>query len=165
MQPHFNVLFICTDNSARSIFAEAILNRKGGGHFTCYSAGAHPRRFIQPEALRYLERSGLTTAALRSKSWDEFTMPGAREMDFVFVLYDKAAKEPCPDWPGHPVTGHWSIPDPSLAKGAPGQIERAFAETFTMVERRISLFLSLPFAQIEQIAVRSRRKAGAAGRH
>jgi arsenate reductase len=163
MQPHYNVLFICTGNSARSIFAEAILNRKGRGYFSGYSAGAHPRGFIQPQTLQYLGRSGLSTAGLRSKSWDEWAAPGAPEMDFVFTLCDKAAKERCPDWPGHPITGRWSIPDPSTAKGTPAEIEHAFAEAFTMIERRISLFLALPFAKIEQIAIRPRKKTRAAG--
>lgn len=162
MAPHYNLLFICSGNSARSVFAEAILNRKGGDHFTAYSAGAHPRGFIQPQALRYLEKTGLQVAGLRSKSWDEFASPGAPEMDFIFTLCDKTAHESCPEWPGHPITGHWSIPDPSAAQGTTEEIEHAYAETFTMLERRISLFLALPFAKIEQIAIRPRRKARAA---
>jgi len=164
MARHYNVLFICTGNSARSIFAEAILNRKGRPNFTAYSAGSHPRGFVHPEALRYLRQTGLPTAGLRSKSWDEFARPGAPGMDFVFTVCDRAANESCPIWPGHPMTGHWSIPDPSAATGTPQEIEHAFAEAFTMLERRISLFLALPFPKLETIALgRGQKKRAVSG--
>lgn len=164
MAPHYNVLFLCSGNSARSIFAEAILNRKGGPNFTAFSAGAHPRGQIHPQALGYLRYAGLPTAGLHSKSWDEFAAPGAPQMDFVFTLCDKARREACPVWPGHPITGHWSIPDPAAVTGTTEEIEFAFADAFTMLERRISLFLALPFPKLEQIALgRGKKRSAAAG--
>jgi arsenate reductase len=164
MARHYNVLFLCTGNSARSIFAEAILNRKGRPNFTAYSAGAHPRGFVHPEALRYLRQAGLPTAGLRSKSWDEFSAPSAPQMDFVFTVCDRAANETCPIWPGHPMTGHWSIPDPAAVKGTPQEIEHAFAEAFSMLERRTSLFLALPFPKLETVALgRLQKKRAASG--
>jgi arsenate reductase len=164
MAPHYNVLFLDSGNSVRSIFAEAILNRKGGSNFTAFSAGAHPRGQIHPPALSYLKRAGLPTAGLHSKSWDEFAKPGAPAMDFVFTLCDKARREPCPIWQGHPITGHWSILDPTAATGTPEQIEFAVADAFTMLERRISLFLALPFPKLEQIALgRGKKQRAAAG--
>jgi arsenate reductase (thioredoxin) len=153
MARHYNVLFLCTGNSARSIFGEAILNRKGRPNFTAYSAGAHPRGSIHPEALRYLRRAGLPSAGLRSKSWDEFAAPGAPRMDFVFTVCDKAARETCPVWPGQPLTAHWGVPDPVAATGTPQEIDRAFREAFTILERRISLFLALPLASLAQLAL------------
>jgi arsenate reductase len=153
MERHYNVLFLCTGNSARSIFAEAILNRKGRPNFTAYSAGAHPGGFIHPQALRYLQCAGLPATGLRSKSWDEFAAPGAPKMDFVFTVCDKAAKEVCPIWPGQPMTAHWGVPDPAVATGTSQEIERAFRDAFTILERRISLFLALPLASLAQLAI------------
>jgi arsenate reductase len=153
MPNHYNVLFLCTGNSARSIMAEAILNRKGKGIFTAYSAGSHPAGAVRPEALRQIELAGIPTAGLRSKSWDEFAAPGAPRMDFVFTVCDDAAKEACPFWPGQPMTAHWGIPDPAAVKGSPGEIDRAFRDAFSILDRRIGLFLSLPLSTLEQIAI------------
>jgi len=124
---HYNVLFLCTGNSARSIMAEAIMNRKGAANFTAYSAGSHPAGVVRPEAIQLLEKAGLSTANLRSKSWDEFSVPGAPPLDFVFTVCDKAASEVCPIWPGQPMTAHWGVPDPAAAQGTPAEIERAFS--------------------------------------
>ena len=153
MAKHYNVLFLCTGNSARSIMAEAILNRKGKGAFTAYSAGSHPAGAPRPEALRQIASSGMSTDGLRSKSWDEFAVPGAPKMDFVFTVCDKAAAEQCPYWPGQPMTAHWGIPDPAAVKGTPEEIERAFRDAFTVLDRRIGLFLCLPLATLEQFAI------------
>jgi arsenate reductase len=153
MSAHYNVLFLCTGNSARSILAEAILNHKGKGTFSGYSAGSHPSGTVRPEALRQLELSGLSTAGLLSKSWDEFAGPGAPKMDFVFTVCDNAANEVCPFWPGRPMTAHWGIPDPAAVKGSPEMIERAFRDAFSILDRRIGLFLSLPLSTLEQFAI------------
>src|SRR5208282_3613359 len=130
MQGRYNVLFLCTGNSARSIMAEAIMNKKGFPHFTAYSAGSHATGRIQPQALRQLEFAKLPTDHLRSKNWDEFAKPGAPDLHFVFTVCDNAAKEVCPIWPGQPMTAHWGVPDPVAVEGAPEQIERAFHEAF-----------------------------------
>jgi arsenate reductase len=153
MPKHYNVLFLCTGNSARSILAEAILNRKSGGVFTAYSAGSHPSGTVRPEALKQLEFAHIPTAGLRSKSWDEFSSPSAPRMDFVFTVCDNAAKEQCPYWPGQPMTAHWGVPDPAAVKGTPEQIERAFRDAFSILDRRISLFLALPLGSLEQLAI------------
>jgi arsenate reductase (thioredoxin) len=153
MARHYNVLFLCTGNSARSIFGEAILNRKGRPNFTAHSAGSHPRGSIDPRALRQLELSGLTSDGLRSKSWDEFAAPGAPQMDFVFTVCDNAARETCPAWPGQPMTAHWGVPDPAAATGTPEEIERAFRDAFSILDRRIGLFLALPLASLAQLAI------------
>lgn len=153
MQAHYNVLFLCTGNSARSIMAEAILNYKGRPTFTAYSAGSHPSGRVHPEALRQIELAHLPTAGLRSKSWDEFSQPGAPQMNFVFTVCDNAAKEVCPIWPGQPMTAHWGIPDPAAVKGTPDEIERAFRETFMALDSRIGLFLSLPMASLDRLAI------------
>lgn len=153
MAKHYNVLFLCTGNSARSIMAEAILNRKGRGIFTAYSAGSHPTHAPRPEALKQLEAAHISTAGLRSKSWDEFSKPGAPHLDFVFTVCDNAAKEQCPYWPGQPMTAHWGIPDPAAAKGTPEEIERAFHDAFTVLDRRIGLFLALPLDTLQQLAI------------
>lgn len=159
-RPH-NVLFLCTGNSARSIMAEAILNRKGAPNFTAYSAGSHPAGTVNPYALRQIAAAGLSTDGLRSKSWDEFAKSGAPKMDFVFTVCDKAAAEVCPVWPGQPITAHWGIPDPAAVVGAPGEIERAFRDAFTMLDRRIGLFLALPLASLERLALeRELRRIG-----
>ena len=154
MQGNYNVLFLCTGNSARSIMAEAILNQKGRPHFTVYSAGSHPSGAVRPEALRQLESAHLPTAGLRSKSWDEFAQPGAPRLDFVFTVCDNAANEVCPVWPGQPMTAHWGIPDPAAVKGTTEQIEKAFREAFFLLDRRISLFLSLPLATLDKLALK-----------
>jgi arsenate reductase (thioredoxin) len=153
MPNHYNVLFLCTGNSARSILAEAILNRKGKDVFTAYSAGSHPSGTVRPEALRELDLALIPTAGLRSKSWDEFSSPSAPQMDFVFTVCDNAAKEQCPYWPGQPMTAHWGIPDPAAVTGTPEQIERAFRDAFSILDRRISLFLALPLGSLEQLAI------------
>jgi arsenate reductase (thioredoxin) len=149
----YNVLFLCTGNSARSIMAEAILNKKGRPNFTAYSAGSHPTGRVHPSALRQLETARLPTAGLRSKSWDEFAKPGAPQMNFVFTVCDNAAKEVCPLWPGQPMTAHWGGPDPAVAAGSLEQIERAFRDAFVLLDRRISLFLSLPLSSLDKFAI------------
>jgi arsenate reductase len=154
MPPHFNVLFLCTGNSARSIFGEAILNQKGRPNFTAYSAGSFPKGAVHPAALKQLELSQLSTAGLRSKSWDEFATPGAPKLDFVFTVCDNAAREACPIWPGQPITAHWGIPDPAAVEGAPEEIARAFRDAFMTLDRKISLFLCLPFASLEKLAIK-----------
>jgi len=153
MQAHYNVLFLCTGNSARSIVAEAFLNGKGRPIFTAYSAGSHPSGVVRPEALKLIEMAHLPTNGLRSKSWEEFAKPGAPKMNFVFTVCDSAAQEMCPVWPGHPMTAHWGVPDPALAMGTPQQIERAFREAYLLLERRISLFLSLPLSNLDKLAI------------
>jgi arsenate reductase len=154
MAEHYNVLFLCTGNSARSIMAEAILNHKGKGKFRAYSAGSHPTGQPRPEALRQIESSGLPTAGLRSKSWDEFSGPNTPKLDFIITVCDNAAKEQCPYWPGHPATGHWGVADPAAVNGTPEEIARAFRDAFTVLERRIGLFLSLPLATLEDMAIK-----------
>jgi arsenate reductase len=154
MGKSYNVLFLCTGNSARSIMAEAILNRKGRPNFTAYSAGSHPSGLVRPEALKQIELSRMSTEGLRSKSWDEFAKPDAPRMDFVFTVCDNAAKEICPVWPGQPMTAHWGVPDPAALNGSPEQIEIAFRDAFMILERRISLFLSLPLSTLGQLAIK-----------
>lgn len=151
--PHNHVLFLCTGNSARSIMAEAILNHKAKGKFQAYSAGSHPTGAVRPEALKQLELAGIPTQGLRSKSWDEFAAPGAPAINSVFTVCDNAAHEVCPLWPGQPMTAHWGIPDPAAVKGTPEEIERAFRDAFSILDRRIGLFLSLPLATLEQMAI------------
>lgn len=153
MKSQYNVLFLCTGNSARSIMAEAIMRRKGMPTFRAYSAGSHPSGRVHPEALRQLELAKLPTDGLRSKNWDEFARPGAPQIDFVFTVCDNAAKEVCPVWPGQPMTAHWGVPDPASVAGTPEQIARAFRDAFTLLERRISLFLCLPLASLDKLAI------------
>jgi arsenate reductase (thioredoxin) len=153
MPTHYNVLFLCTGNSARSILAEAILNHKGKGNFTAYSAGSHPSGKPRPEALKQLESAGIPIDGLRSKSWDEFATPGAPHMDFVFTVCDNAANEVCPFWPGQPMTAHWGIPDPAAVKGTPEEIDHAFRDAFLTLDRRITLFLSLPLTTLQKNAI------------
>jgi len=154
MSQHFNVLFLCTGNSARSIMAEAILNGKRDPHFTAYSAGSMPSGFVHPEALKQLYAANLPTEGARSKSWEEFSKPDAPQMNFVFTVCDNVAKEVCPIWPGQPVTAHWGIPDPAAVTGTPEEIERAFRDAFVMLGRRINLFVSLPLASLNSLAVK-----------
>ncbi len=154
MEAHYNVLFLCTGNSARSIMAEAILNHKGKPVFAAYSTGSHPSGTVHPEALKQLELASISTTGLHSKSWDEFSRPGAPEMDFVFTVCDNAARETCPVWPGQPMTAHWGVPDPAAVHGNSVEIERAFRQAFFILDRRISLFLALPLASIERLALK-----------
>ena len=153
MQGRYNVLFLCTGNSARSIMAEVILNRKGKPNFIAYSAGSHPTGRVRPEALKQIEVARLPTNGLRSKDWSEFATPDAPKMDFVFTVCDNAAKEVCPIWPGQPMTAHWGVPDPAAVAGTPEQIERAFREAFMILDRRISLLLCLPLQSLEKLAI------------
>jgi arsenate reductase len=152
----YNVLFLCTGNSARSVIAEAILNRDSNGRFRAYSAGSHPRGEVNPHALALLRNAHMETAGLRSKSWDEFAVPGAPVMDFVFTVCDDAAGESCPLWPGHPMTAHWGVPDPAKATGSTADIALAFADTMRMLSNRISLFLSLPIASLDRLSLQAR---------
>ncbi len=156
MKDVYNVLFLCTGNSARSILAEAILNHKGQPRFRAYSAGSHPAGRVNAGAIRQLEDCHLPTAGLRSKSWDEFAQPGASEMDFVFTVCDNAANEVCPVWPGHPMTAHWGIPDPAAVKGTNEEVRRAFRDAFLTLERRIDLFLNLPLTSLDRLAIKRR---------
>jgi arsenate reductase len=150
----YNVLFLCTGNSARSIMAEAILNKKGKPTFTAYSAGSRPTGSVRPEALQQLEVAHLPTQGLRSKDWSEFARPGAPQLNFVFTVCDNAAKEVCPIWPGQPMTAHWGVPDPASVAGTSEQIERAFRDAYMMLDRRISLFLCLPIASLDALAIK-----------
>ncbi|MGA8232220.1 MAG: arsenate reductase ArsC [Candidatus Acidiferrales bacterium] len=150
----YNVLFLCTGNSARSIMAEAILNRKGKPVFVAYSAGSHPTGTIRPEALKQLRLAHLSTEGLRSKSWEEFAAPGAPQMHFVFTVCDSAAKETCPVWPGQPTTAHWGIPDPACVTGSPDAIEHAYQDAFMVLDRRIGLFLCLPLASLDALVTK-----------
>ena len=154
MTGRYNVLFLCTGNSARSIMAEAILNRKGRPNFQAYSAGSHPTGRVRPEALRQIELAHLPTEGLRSKDWDEFAKPGAPQMNFVFTVCDNAAKEVCPVWPGQPMTAHWGVPDPAAVEGTPEEIERAFRDAFMTLDRRISLLLCLPLSSLDKLAIK-----------
>jgi len=150
----YNVLFLCTGNSARSIMAEAIMNRKGRPNFEAFSAGSHPTGKVRPEALKQIELAHLSTEGLRSKDWSEFARPGAPKLHFVFTVCDNAAKEICPVWPGQPMTAHWGVPDPAAVAGAPDEIERAFRDAFMTLDRRISLFLCLPLASLDSLAIK-----------
>jgi len=154
MEKRYNVLFLCTGNSARSIMAEAILNRKGRPNFVAHSAGSHPSGMVRPEAQRQIDLAHMPVEEFRSKSWDEFAKPGAPQMDFVFTVCDNAASEICPVWPGQPMTAHWGVADPAAAQGTPEQIERAFRDAFMILDRRISLFLSLPLSTLGHLAIK-----------
>lgn len=153
MKDRYNVLFLCTGNSARSIMAEAILNHKGKPNFRAYSAGSHPSGFVRPEALKLIQEARLQINGLRSKDWDEFAKPGAPHLDFVFTVCDKAAKEVCPIWPGQPMTAHWGVPDPAAVSGSPTEIEKAFRDAFMTLDRRIGLFLCLPLSSLDSLAI------------
>jgi arsenate reductase len=150
----YNVLFLCTGNSARSIMAEAIMNLKGKPNFSAYSAGSHPSGTVRPEALAQLAAAHLSTNGLRSKNWSEFAKPDAPKLDFVFTVCDNAAKEVCPIWPGQPMTAHWGVPDPAAVQGTPEQISKAFRDAFFTLDRRISLFLCLPLAALDSLAIK-----------
>jgi arsenate reductase (thioredoxin) len=154
MRGMYNVLFLCTGNSARSITAEAIMNQKGRPNFVAYSAGSHPKGEVHPAALRQLESARLPTEGCRSKNWDEFAKPDAPRLDFVFTVCDNAAAEVCPVWPAQPMTAHWGVPDPAAVEGSEEEIQRAFHNTFLMLDRRISLFLCLPLGSLDSLAIK-----------
>ncbi len=150
----YNVLFLCTANSARSILAEAILNRVGKGRFRAFSAGSQPRGEVNPNSIRLLKSLGYDTSFARSKSWDEFAQADAPRMDFVFTVCDSAAAETCPIWPGQPMSAHWGVPDPAAATGSDAEIGAAFLDTYRMLERRIGAFVALPLKSIDAIALK-----------
>lgn len=150
---HYRVLFLCTGNSARSILAEAILNRSGDGRFAAFSAGSHPNGRVNPHALELLQRLGFPVDGLRSKAWDEFAVLDAAPLDFVFTVCDNAAGEACPVWPGQPMTAHWGLPDPAAVEGSEVDKANAFRETFRALERRINLFTALPIASLDRLAL------------
>ena len=154
MKGPYNILFLCTGNSARSIMAEAIMNYKGRPNFTAYSAGSHPSGKVRAEALKQLESAHVPARNPRSKSWDEFAKPGAPRLDFVITVCDHAAKEVCPVWPGQPMTAHWGVPDPAEATGSADEIQKAYRDAFFMLDRRISLFLCLPLASLDGLAIK-----------
>ncbi|MDQ0390449.1 arsenate reductase ArsC [Labrys monachus] len=154
--PLYNVLFLCTGNSARSILAEAVLNHEGRGRFRAFSAGSHPKGAVNPFALRVLERAGYPTQGLRSKSWETFAAPGAPVMDFVFTVCDDAAGETCPLWPGQPMTAHWGIEDPAAVEGTDIDKERAFVTALRYLKNRIAIFTALPLATLDAVALGSR---------
>src|SRR6266852_6226149 len=153
MQTHYNVLFLCTGNSARSITAEAILNGKGKPLFTAYSAGSHPSGVVRPEALKIIQLAHLPTEGLRSKSWEEFAQPGAPEMNFVFTVCDLAAQEVCPIWPGQPMTADWGIHDPAVVHGSDKEKQRAFVKAFRELDNRIKIFTSLRLESLDQLSL------------
>jgi protein-tyrosine-phosphatase len=152
----YNVLFLCTGNSARSIIAEAIVNRDGKGRFKAFSAGSHPRGEVNPNTLQLLQGLHFDTSGFRSKSWDEFAVPGAPVMDFVFTVCDDAAGEQCPFWPGQPMTAHWGVPDPAAATGSDAEKGVAFAEAYRLLNNCISVFLSLPIAKLDRLTLQAR---------
>jgi len=154
----FNVLFLCTGNSARSIMAEAILNQLGAGKFHAYSAGSRPKGRVHPETLRLLQSLGFDTSGFRSKSWDEFAKPGGPDFDFVFTVCDNAAAEACPLWPGQPMTAHWGVPDPAEAKGNLAEIALAFKDAYRMLNQRIGIFTALPLRSLDQLTLQSKLK-------
>jgi arsenate reductase len=154
-RPH-HVLFLCTGNSARSIMAEALMNSLGGGQFVAHSAGSHPTGRVNPYALELLRKNRLPTDQLRSKRWDEFALPGAPPLDFVFTVCDNAAGEMCPVWPGQPITAHWGVEDPAALEGADDEKRRAFVRALATLRRRIELFLSLPHSKLDKLALKKR---------
>lgn len=165
MATAYNVLFLCTGNSARSILAESLLNHLGDGRFRAYSAGSFPKGAVHPLSLELLRSAGLPTDSLRSKSWDEFARPGAPAMDFVFTVCDQAAGEVCPIWPGNPVTAHWGIPDPAAVEGPDSVRRKAFREAFTALQTRIKLFVSLPIDKLDRMTLKRRAdEIGSIGR-
>jgi arsenate reductase len=152
----YNVLFLCTGNSARSILAEAILRKEGAGRFNAFSAGSRPKGEVHPHALALLDNLRYDTSFARSKSWDEFANPEAPKMDFVFTVCDNAASEACPVWPGQPMTAHWGIPDPAVLEGTEAEKRLAFAEAYRQLSNRISAFLSLPLASIDRMSLQTK---------
>jgi arsenate reductase (thioredoxin) len=165
MTQPYNVLFLCTGNSARSIMAEAILNKVGAGKFRAYSAGSHPKGHVHPETIRLLRNLGFDMSDFRSKSWSEFADPGAPLLDFVFTVCDNAAGETCPFWPGQPMTAHWGVPDPAASKGTESEIAFAFKDAYRMLSRRIALFTFLPLHSLDQLTLqRKLREIGSVGK-
>ncbi len=152
-QERFNVLFLCTGNSARSVMAECILNRLGAGNFRAFSAGGHPSGKVNPLALNLLRKTNYDVSGLRSKSWDEFAIPGAPKLDFVFTVCDDAANETCPIWPGQPMTAHWGLPDPVKAQGTEAERNLAFADTMRMLTQRIGIFVNLPLDKLSKLSL------------
>ncbi len=152
----YNVLFLCTGNSARSVIAEAILNRLGNGKFKAYSAGSMPKGDVHPETLALLKRLNYDTSGFRSKSWDEFAQPGSPPLDFVFTVCDNAAGEVCPIWPGQPMSAHWGIPDPAAATGSQVDVARAFANAYGAMNNRIAVFVNLPFESLDRLSLQAR---------
>jgi arsenate reductase (thioredoxin) len=150
------VLFLCTGNSARSILAESLLNRLGAGRFTAHSAGSMPKGAVHPEALRLLQKHNHPTQALRSKSWEEFSAPGAPALDFVFTVCDNAAAEVCPVWPGQPISAHWGVPDPAAVEGSPAEVALAFADAYRQLGHRIEAFVNLPLASLDRLSLQRR---------
>jgi arsenate reductase len=158
MQRPYNILVLCTGNSARSIMGEALFNTIGAGRFQAYSAGSHPSGKVNPFAIEQVRALGYPVEGLRSKSWDEFAQPGAPEMDFVVTVCDKAAGEMCPLWPGKPVTAHWGFPDPVAVEGTDEEKRAAFAQTLRQIQRRVQLFLSLPLETLDRMAIENRMR-------
>lgn len=156
IEPSFNVLFLCTGNSARSILAEAYLNAAGQGKFKAYSAGSHPGGKVKAFALELLQKNRIDTAGLRSKSWDEFARPGAPALDFVFTVCDNAAGEACPYWPGQPMTAHWGVNDPAAARGTDEHKRKAFLRAFSELSIRINLFMSLPLGKLDRLVLKKK---------
>jgi protein-tyrosine-phosphatase len=156
MSQPYNVLFLCTGNSARSILSEALLNAMGQGRFRAYSAGSHPGGTVNPFAIELLEQNRLPVADLRSKSWDEFAQPGAPELHFVFTVCDNAANEVCPVWPGQPMSAHWGVPDPAAVEGSDDDKRRAFFQAYTQLQNRISLFVNLPLDKLDRLTLKAR---------
>ena len=152
----YNVLFLCTGNSARSIIGEAILNRAGAGKFKAYSAGSQPKGAVNPHTIRLLQSLNYKTDSFRSKSWDEFAQPGAPDLDFVFTVCDNAANEVCPIWPGQPMTAHWGVPDPAAVTGSEAQIGAAFVDAYRMLNNRITVFVNLPIASLDKLSLQKR---------
>jgi protein-tyrosine-phosphatase len=156
MSAPYNVLFLCTGNSARSILAEAILNREGKGKFRAYSAGSHPKGTVNPGTISLLSGLGYDVSRFSSKSWDEFAKPDAPKFDFILTVCDDAAGETCPIWPGKPATAHWGIPDPAVVKGQDAEIARAFREAYRLLQRRIQAFITLPFGTLDEIGLKAK---------
>ena len=159
MSEPLNLLFLCTGNSARSILAEAIVNREGRGRFRAWSAGSMPKGEVHPQALNLLRSLHYPTEGLRSKSWEEFSGPEAPKLDFVFTVCDNAAAEVCPIWPGQPMTAHWGVPDPAAVVGTPAEIGAAFADTYRILNSRVSLFMNLPLAALDKLSLQRRLDA------
>ena len=159
MQHPYNILILCTGNSARSIMGEALFNTLGAGRFQAYSAGSHPSGKVNPFAIEQVQALGYSAEKLRSKSWDEFALPGAPEMDFVVTVCDNAAGEACPFWPGHPVTAHWGFPDPAAVEGTDEQKRAVFAQTLRQMRARVQLFLSLPLEALDRMAIENKMRA------
>jgi arsenate reductase len=155
----YNILFLCTGNSARSIMAEAILAREGHGRFNAFSAGSQPKGMVHPFALDLLEKMNHKTEGLRSKSWDEFARKGAPELDFVFTVCDNAASEVCPVWPGQPMSAHWGLPDPAAVEGNEAERRLAFADSYRMLSNRIGIFLNLPLTSLDRLTLQSKLNA------